>query len=153
MIKKFSKTLFKKYDTAAKEAVAEIFKDMKSYSIVPNEKKYGVDFLIYKKKEHIGYLEVEVKTVWKEEAFPYSDVNWPERKAKYAKLDKPTIFLIFSKYLEQYLTTTSKCFLKADKEIVRNKYIPYGEYFYKVPLKNVNFNAIKKDLKNIQEEL
>ena len=147
MIKKFSKSLFNKYDTAAKKAIVAIFKDFKDFRIVQNEHKYGVDFLLYKKDKHIGYLETEVKTLWKTEEFPYEDVQWPSRKKKYAELDKPTIFVIFSKDLKNYLTASSKILLKADQEIVRNKYIKYGEYFFKVPVKKIIFNDIKKQIK------
>lgn len=148
MRKLFDKELYTKHDTSAKKTIKKIFKDS-HWSIKENEKKTAVDFLVFKNNKHIAYLEVEVKMNWNTEKFPYDDVQWPERKKRYAELDKPTIFLIFNHDLSQYLTTTGEILLNSKLEMVRNKYVRYGENFFKVPIDKIIFNNINKELKKL----
>lgn len=149
MRKHFDRELYNKYDTMAKAKVNELFDDT-GWTIEVNEKKMGVDFLVYDEDdEHVAYLEVEVKTNWKEETFPYSDVQWPERKWKYCELDKPTIFLMFNIDLSQYLTARGETLLGSKLEMVRNKYVRYGENFFKVPVSKITFNDVYKELRDL----
>ena len=147
MRKNFDRELYNIYDAKAKEAAHLIFETSGGYYLEESEKKTDVDFLIFDPEDnHIGYLEVEIKKAWVTKEFQYNDINWPERKAKYCTLDLPTIFLIFSNELDNYLTTSSKVLLKSPLEIVRNKYIPYGEKFFKVPKTKVIFNDIFQNI-------
>lgn len=147
MRKIFNKELYNKYDLIAKEAAKNLIKTT-DWDFTNHPNKTSVDFRIFNKDIHVGYLEVEVKNIWKD-TFPFGEVNWPERKWKFCQLDKPTIFLIFNHDLTQYLTTTGNSLLSSKLEMVRNKYVKYGENFFKVPIDKVKFNDIIGELKSL----
>lgn len=148
MRKAFDKELFNKYDVAARTAVKELLKGS-DWTVKDSEKKMAVDLEIYKGTEKIAYIETEVKLSWNKKEFIYPDVQWPERKWKYCKLDKPTIFLMFNHDLSQYLTTTGEILLSSKLEMVRNKYVKYGENFFKVPVEKVMFNDVHGQLRSL----
>ena len=153
MVRKFfDRELYDKYDRLAKDRATELVKELTGYKFVlqENEKKRGVDLLVYQGEKHVFNIETEVKAVWKEEVFPYDSVNFPERKSKFAELDKPTLFLMFNKDLKNYLLVNNTDLLKSPKEMVRNRYVPYGEYFFQVPLDKVIFNDLKKAIINLK---
>lgn len=151
MRKYFDKELYDECDSPAKNAVKNIFKNLTGhvFSIEENEKKRGVDLLAYTNGDHVFNIETEVKKVWTDE-FSYDSVQFPERKQKFAELDKPTIFIMFNKDLTQYLVVNNSDLLNSPKTMVRNKYIRYGEYFFQVPLNKVVFNDIKTALINMR---
>ena len=146
--KHFDKDLYNKYDTLAKEQALKIFKGT-TWTLEYNEKKTDVDFKIMEGDEHIGYLEVEVKMNWDTVAFPYGDVQWPERKWKYCQLDKPTIFMMFNHDLGCYLTAPGSILLGSKLEMIRNKYVKFGENFFKVPVTNVRFNDVHGEVRSL----
>ena len=94
-------------------------------------------------------VETEVKRVWKNKDFEYDSVQFPERKAKFAKLEVPTLFVMFNEKLSAYLVVKDKDLLKSPCVEVPNRYCYKGEYFYQVPLKKVKFNEIKSTIKEI----
>lgn len=149
----FDADLHNKFDVPAKKAAKELFKDLENHNLYlkENEKKIGVDFLVYKNEEHLFNLEVECKTLW-ENAFPYDTVQFPERKAKFCKLDKPTIFVMFNKTYTQFLTVPDDILINSPKAMVRNRYVRYGEHFFQVPITEVIFNDIRKSIKDIRSK-
>ena len=151
MRKKFDKDLHNKYDTLARDKAKKVFESLTPYSIVESEKKTAVDFMIYKDGVHIGYLEVEVKKTWDGPQFKYADVQFPERKWKYCKLDKPTIFMMFNSDLSNYLNVTGEDLLSSKLEMVRNKYIKFGEMFFKVPVDKITFDNVQVLLDKLGE--
>jgi len=141
MRKHFDKALYDRYDAAAKTAARTLLQHT-NFVLKDSEKKTDVDFEIYKDDKLIGFLEVEVKRNWAVGPFIYNDVQWPERKWKYCNLTKPTVFLMFNADLSQYLTATGEDLLSSKIEMIRNKYVAYGESFFKVPVSKVIFNNI-----------
>ena len=132
----FDKDLYKQYDSIAKLSSIRLFKRLKGLSLDENEKLRGVDMLIYKDKKHKYYLECEIKNQeWSPGKFPFPTVNLPERKEKYCKLNKPTLFIIFNKDQTAYICFWGKDVLKSKKEEVRNRYVYNGELFFKIPVK------------------
>lgn len=106
----------------------------------------GVDLIVLDKNKLdkvLFYVECERKTVWKDK-FAYADVNFPERKLKYCQLDKPTYFIMFNHDFSEYLVVKGDDLAASPLEIVPNKYITYGEKFFKVPLSKVTFNKFKE---------
>lgn len=144
--KPFDRALYEKYDNACKVQAQKIFSKIPGYTIEENDSKIGVDFLLYKDDEHIGYLEVELKNIWTSVSFPYEEVNFPHRKIKFCELDKPTLFMMFNKDFKNYLVVDSGTMLNSDLEEVRNKYILKGELFFKVDKNKVLFGNMKKAL-------
>jgi hypothetical protein len=150
--KRFDRELFNETDKLAREAVKELFADTTKYIIIDNPKKMGVDLQVFeplKSTEPVFNVECEIKKVWKEKDFQYESVQFPQRKAKYAQLDKKTIFVMFNADLTAYLTVTSDDLLSSPCVEVPNRYVYKGEYFYQVPLTKVKFNSIKKSIKEI----
>lgn len=144
MIKRFDPELHRENDEKAKNALRKILGDSKVYRLEDNPKKRGVDMLVHQGDEHVFNIEVEIKKVWNgDKGFPYSDVQFPERKEKYANLEKPTLFVMFNADQSQYLAVTGKDLLESPKVEVRNKYVFSGEKFFKVPKNRVYFNDIQ----------
>lgn len=151
MRKLFDRELYEKYDSLAKKQVLKIFKNLEGYTfdIQENEKKRGVDLLAFVNGEHVFNIETEVKRVWSGD-FEYDSVQFPERKKKFAELDKPTLFIMFNNNLSEYLVVNNTDLLNSPLEMVRNRYVPYGEHFFQVPLNRVIFNDVKKALINMR---
>lgn len=146
--KRFDRALYEANDKLAKEAVVEAI-DKRKYVVEENEKKRGVDLLIYNKGEHVAYIEAEIKRVWKGKEFPYESVQIPQRKAKFTELDKPTFFVMFNADQTQYLVIKDTDLLKSPLKEVPNKYVYSGEYFFQVPIDKVHFNKLNCALKEI----
>ena len=138
MNKRFDRKLYEENDRKAKEAVAKLFEGSK-FSVKENTKKTAVDLLLYKGEEHVGYVECERKLVW-EGDFQWDTIQIPERKAKYANLDKPTTFIIFDKEFKNYYSISGEILLKSNLVEVPNKYVYKGEKFFQVPVKKAKFN-------------
>ncbi len=148
--KRFDKALHDKTDKLAKQTAIAIL-EKAGHKVVENPNRHAVDLLVYNDKdEHIFNCEVEIKTNWKTGTdFKYPDVNFLDRKAKYCKLDKPTVFVIFNEDLSQYLSVKGSDVLSSPQEVVKNKYCYDGELFYKLPLTKVKFNDIVSSIKEI----
>lgn len=149
MRKRFDPTLHALTDNPAREKVKELLKDS-GYNVIDNPKKRGVDLLVYNEKgKHVANIECEIKLVWKALDFPYENIQFPERKEKYAILEVPTVFLMFNHDQSSYLTVTGDVLITSPKKEVPNKYVYKGEYFFQVPKDKVKFNDVVKVLKGV----
>lgn len=147
MQKRFDKQLHTQFDIPARIFVKELFKNNTEYSVEESEKVTDVDFRILKNGQHVGFLETEVKTNWSGKNFIYPNVNFAERKWKYCVLEKPTLFLMLNKEMDNYLCVHGKDILNSKLEMVKNKYVANGESFFKVDIKKVIFNNIEEKLR------
>lgn len=146
--KRFDPKLYEENDAIAKDFVKNLLKGTE-FQAIDNIKKRGVDMLAYKDSLHICNLEVEIKRIWKDKDFPYSNVQIPVRKEKYAVLEKPTIFVMLNNTQSDYLAFTNTVMLAAPKAEVPNKFVFKGEYFYQIPKDQVVFNDLLKILRGI----
>lgn len=147
MRKRFDKELYEANDRLARENVRKV---APNFDIRDNVKKRDVDLLVYDKDgNHVANIETEIKRVWKGPDFKYESVQFPERKAKYAKLDKPTIFVMFNEDQSKFLVVKDKDLLASPAVVVPNKYVYAGELFFQVPLDKVTFNDISSILQEI----
>jgi hypothetical protein len=147
--KRFDPELYAQNDEMAKKAVRRIFRGS-GLSIKPHVKKRDVDLQVFDGKEHLFNVETEIKRVWKPgEDFKYENVQFPARKEKFCKLDKPTYFIMFNRDTSEYLVVPDKVMLKSPKVEVPNRFCPQGEYFFQVPLKKVIFNSVDKILEKL----
>ena len=139
--KKFDPSTHRLYDRKARNIGKQFFGDV--YDVKDNPDIHGPDLMLYSKKtgKFICYFEVEVKTVWTGK-FRWPDVNVPERKAKYFQSGKCGYFLISGDYLQGILIEP-KVILNSPLKEVPNKYVPRGEYFYKVLTDKVHFVKLK----------
>lgn len=94
-----------------------------------NPDKYGVDLT-----NGTRYVEVEVKQHWRTGAskFPFPNVNLPERKGKYLVHGENLSFWILSADLTHAMVIPATAVSSSSLEIVPNKYVKYGERFYKI---------------------
>lgn len=149
MRKRFDPTLHALTDDPARKKVKELLKDS-GFNVVDNPKKRGVDILVYDEKgKHVANIEAEIKLVWKAVDFPYDNVQFPERKEKYAIDKVPTVFIMFNHDQSSYLTVTGDVLITSPKKEVPNKYVYKGEYFFQVPKDKVKFNSLIKVLKGV----
>lgn len=143
--KRFDRALFEENDKNCRNKVREILKSTK-YALQDNPKKMGVDLFAFRNGECFANIEVERKKVWKGPVFSYKDVNLPARKEKYAKMDLPTIFVMFNEDFSSYLTIKDVDVLSSPLEEVHNKYVMAGELFFKIPLEKVKFDQLEEIL-------
>lgn len=142
MRKHFDRTLYQENDEIARNHVKRLFANSE-YEIVDNPKKMGVDLLVMKDGVHVFNIECEIKRVWRGSNFPYDNVQFPERKEKYAVLDKPTYFFMFNDNQSNYVVVKDRDLLASPKVEVPNKYLYKGEKFFQVPLIKAKFDTIK----------
>lgn len=140
--KRFDKELYAENDKLVKDKTIELFSGISGVELKPGKNRYDVDFHVYEAGQHTFNLEVERKKVWIGDKFQWDSVQFPERKAKFAKLDKNTIFLMFNNDLTHHLTVSSQTLLASPLKEVYNKYVKGGEMFYQVPIEKVVFNTL-----------
>ena len=147
MRKRFDKELYEANDKLAREKVRAL---TPNFDVRDNPKKRDVDLMVFDKAgNHVANIETEIKRVWKGPDFAYTNVQFPERKAKYAKLDKPTIFVMFNEDQSAFLVVKDTALLSSPCVEVPNKYVYKGELFFQVPLDKVTFNDISSILQEI----
>ena len=130
--KKFSPKLFRQNDPTSRKVVKE-YLAKQGIVVNDNTNRYGVDLI---SEDGALQVEVEHRLVWDDDDFPFSEINVPERKAKFfvensiayfiLSRDYSHIGMIDGKILRQYIVDYN---LKESS----NKYVREGEYFYKVP--------------------
>lgn len=148
--KRFDPVLYSENDAIGRAKIKELLKGSE-YQVMDNPVKRGVDLLVYKDSIHIGNIECEIKRVWRTTEFPYDSIQIPERKQKYAELDKPTIFVMLNNDQSSYLAIKNTTLLASPKKEVPNKYVYSGEMFFQVPKDQVVFNDLLKVIKEIDD--
>ena len=139
--KPFSKELYAQNDAKAKKLAKAFFAKL-GIELEDHPKRYDVDLV---RTDGEGFVECEIKNVWKDEPFPYESVQFPERKAKYVyKNDKPVTFFMLNSKCNRCLTVKGEDLLKSPLKEVWNKYMRGGgEMFFQVPLDKVEFHDIE----------
>lgn len=140
MYKAFDPRLHAQNDAKAKQVISEfILRHNNEVSHVEiNSDKYGVDLLLYDDSHLVGYAECEVKRVWNTEVFPWTSVQVPERKQKFAHvLSLPVQFYVLNVDYTKVIVISKRSLLQSPLCHVSNKYVPVGEVFYQVPLSEV----------------
>ncbi len=109
----------------------------------PNKRKRQVDFLLYNKGRLVAYAEVEVKLVWKRKAWPrkYPNVQFPGRKAHFARTKLPTFMIMFNASGSNVLVVDAKT-MRASPLVSR--WTRRGtDLLFQVPLDKVCFGSDK----------
>jgi hypothetical protein len=130
--KKFDQKLFNENDPKSRDVVISFFKKYNIF-LKDNEDKYGVDLV---SEDGSMCFELERRLVWNKVEFPFSDINLPERKAKFFLENNVSYIIISRDYshigvimgndIKQYLNNNN---LKESA----NKFVSKGELFYKLP--------------------
>lgn len=139
-IKKFDSRLYKKYDNKAKQYAIKL---LNKNNIVATENidKKGVDLIAQNGKKTF-YVETEIKLAINNKKFLYDTVRLTFRKSKYCQLDKPTLFILFSKTGSKYFCIWSDTVLASPIVKINNKYME-KEMFYDIPIEKT-FTDIKR---------
>jgi hypothetical protein len=103
--------------------------------------RYAVDLIVDTGSETF-YCEVEIKKVWQGAVFKYDTLQIPERKSKFAKLDKPAYFMVFNDEKTHAFVCPSSILLSSPVVEVPNKYVYKGELFFQVPINLISLVEI-----------
>jgi hypothetical protein len=135
--KRFSQKLFDQNDSLARAAITKYISETMGLIVEPNPNKYGVDLYVFdKSSDDPKYsVECEIKRVWNGPKLPWTTVQLPYRKLKYAEQEaSPVEYWILNSQLTHAIVIYEKELLDNRLVHVRNKYVSEGEYFYQVPL-------------------
>lgn len=141
--KPFDKQLFEENDCNGRDVVKRFVQTI-GYEAKDHPNRYGVDLDIFKGGEHVGYAEVEVRHNWNGLKFPFSDLNIPFRKKKLFEKDKPVLFFSVNEPLSALFWCPVEVILKSPTTVVKNKYVPEGEMFFKVALKDLQYVVLTR---------
>jgi len=130
--KRFSQSLHQGNDPKSRTVVKD-FLAKNGLVVKDNPDRYGVDLI---SDDGTLKIEVEHRLPWVEDEFPYSEINVPERKAKFLK-DGNVQYIILSRaytWLGIVMGKEIKPYIVDDNLVVNpNKYVRNDEYFFKVP--------------------
>lgn len=140
--KRFSQKLFDQNDALARERITK-FLESRELIVRENPNKYGVDLYVYRREDlntderpdPFYAVECEVKRVWNGPKLPWSTVQLPYRKLKYAEQESvPVEYWILNSQMTHAIVIYEKELVESRLTHVRNKYVSEGEYFYQIPL-------------------
>lgn len=131
--KRFDQTLHQGNDPQSRNVVRE-YLSKNGLVVVDNPNKYGVDLIA----ENGNFqIEVEHRLPWVDNQFPYSEVNVPERKAKFLR-EGNCHYIILSRHytwLGMISGATIKPYMINDNLVENpNKFVSRNELFFKVPM-------------------
>lgn len=106
-IKKFDQSLHDKYDPPARLAVSRWVKNQWNLEAKDNPDKYGIDLIVYRNNDKVGYIEVEVRS-WN--PCPFNTIHVPVRKKAMLETPKTLFFALTSDLSHAYWITGDKCF-------------------------------------------
>jgi len=135
--KKFDPSLHNKYDDVGRTVVKNYFKSKLNIDAIDNSDIYGVDLILTKNNNVVGYAEVEVRNNWDKDNFPFDTLNVPSRKKKLLENEMPTFFFSVNKILTRMFCCKAEIVLQCPLVENKNKYVKDGEYFYKVPVNDL----------------
>jgi len=138
--KRFSKSLHSENDTPARAAAMRYWKAL-GYNVYENANNHIPDLTIETENARF-YSEVEVKRIWKGEAFQYDTLQIPERKRKYTGLDLPCTFMVFNNEQTHVFLCESSTLVASPIVEVPNKFVPEGELFFQVPINCVKLARV-----------
>ena len=135
MRKPFEQHLHDLYDAPAKHLVAEYIESCCGVSVEPNPDKYGIDLILKRHDNPIGYAEVEVRQ-WSPDC-PYPTIHVPERKTKF--FGDRVLFFALTKDMQHAYWIETKHITEYPIKEVRNRSVASGEMFYDVPTEMFGF--------------
>jgi hypothetical protein len=128
--KKFDKELYAENDRIAREKAKSYFSRL-NFQISDNPDQYGPD-LILTDGTQTCFVECEIKHNWSGDVFPFETIQFPERKAKFARMG--VVFFMLNHQLTRAIVVPGNIVLSSPVTEVPNKYVTSGENFFQVPL-------------------
>jgi hypothetical protein len=141
--KPFNPILFKENDTLARAAGKRYWRSL-GYAVDDNPDRYGPDLIVDTGSE-VFYGEVEIKRVWSGKDFKYDTLQVPERKKKFAVLDKPCTFIVFNNEQTHGFLCDGTVLMSSPVVEVPNRYVYKGEFFFQVPVANTQLIEVPND--------
>lgn len=136
--KPFSKTLHARNDPKSRAIVKQFFAD-KGVTLIDHPNQYDIDLTTEDGKLRV---EVEHRLNWDTPDFPYTEVNVPERKAKFFEAGNTHYVILSKNYSHLGFISAARIqrfilpqFLKESS----NRFVKEAEYFYKVPQTEFEF--------------
>lgn len=103
-VKQFDRAAYDLYDAKGKAVAIKWFSENTDYDVRELEKdgdKFAPDFAVYYNGDFHGYLEVEVKNTWNNDAFPFKSINVPYRKCKFVYPGIRTWFFLINREMNR----------------------------------------------------
>jgi hypothetical protein len=138
--KRFDRDLFNETDGTARDSAKKYWTSL-GHTVEDHPDRYAIDLIVNTGTTSF-YCEVEIKKVWKGAEFKYETLQIPERKAKFAKLDKPACFMIFNNERSHAFICSHTDLLDSPVVEVPNKYVCKGEMFFQVPISKLDLVEI-----------
>ena len=126
--KEFDQQLHDVYDRCSTDVIKKYVLKKHDGAVVKKypHGDYGVDLFV-KINSHSHYIEVEVKTSWKEGLFPYKSIHIPARKHKHLFLDHPVWFVVMRQDFRAFVYISGTDLV--DKVTKNTKYSKDEEFF------------------------
>ena len=129
--KPFSRELHRANDPPARKVVKEYLKKQ-GILVEDNPNQFGVDLV---SADGTLLIEVEHRLPWREEEFPFEQVNIPRRK-KYLGEGKIQYFILSHDYSHLGMINgagVKQYIVDENLHLNKNRFVADGEFFYKVP--------------------
>ena len=136
MKRQFNKEAYDECDGKAREAISDFLKNL-GFTVEKNEEDYKVDIKALRPEGH----ELEVRTVWEGDKFPFDSIHIPYRKKKVIDSNRYVFFWVLRKdYKKAYVVDGRDV---QDTEVKNVKANGIWEKFYDVPLKEWSLITLK----------
>jgi len=129
--KPFDLELWEQNDRAGKEVIMDYLTKNWGLDVYEGD-TYGVDIVLCRQNEIVGYGEVEVRHNWQDD-FPYQTVHVPYRKHKFFGYDYPTILFSIKADLREAMWCRGDVISACPLVNNPNKYMS-SERFFAVPI-------------------
>jgi hypothetical protein len=130
LVKKFDQKLHDKYDPPAREAVSKWIHMKWGLFCTPNPNVYGVDLIVSRGGNPVGFVEVEVRG-WAYCHYP--TIHLAQRKDKLFEQDLPVLFFALTQDLSHAYWCKAEIAKRYPLIEVKNFEVPNGEMFYDIP--------------------
>jgi hypothetical protein len=141
MNRPFNQEAYNINDFVAKEVVLEYLNNFPNLVAVDNPDRFGPDIVVEDRNRHFVYVEVERRTRWTGNKFPYGSVHIPERKRKWLSLPTTsTTFFEVSKDLKTALVIDGEVVAKSP--VIKGKGTDGIEDFFDVPIKDCKYVSL-----------
>ena len=129
--KPFSQSLHDLCDPPARDAIIKYVKDTWDLKASYNPNQYGVDLIIERGNDVVGFAEIEMRD-W--DRCPFKTIHIPKRKDKLLYNNMPTIYFVVSRDIKRSWYIDSQLIKNSSVFEIPNRDVSQGEYFYDVPV-------------------
>jgi hypothetical protein len=134
--KRFDQALHDKYDPPARKAVTDWIQMKWGLECRENPNVYGVDLIVYREGNPVGFVEVEVRS-WSFCHHP--TIHIAHRKAKLFQQDRPVLFFALTQDLSHAYWMKAELVKECPLVEVKNREVPNGEFFFDVPISHFKY--------------